>query len=48
MDNVIRSVLASASQGAAAIVTKLTDDLRDFVGNHPQQDDITLIVIRKK
>ena len=48
MDNVIRSVLASASQGAAGIVTKLTDDLRDFVGNHPQQDDITLIVIRKK
>jgi sigma-B regulation protein RsbU (phosphoserine phosphatase) len=48
MDNVIRSVLASASHGAAGIVTKLTDDLRDFVGNHPQQDDITLIVIRKK
>ena len=47
MDNVVRSILASASQGAAGILTKLTDDLHDFVGNHPQQDDITLIVIRK-
>jgi sigma-B regulation protein RsbU (phosphoserine phosphatase) len=48
MENVIRSVLTSASQGAAGIITKLTDDLREFVGSHPQQDDITLIVIRKK
>lgn len=48
MENVIRSILASASQGAAGIVTKLTDDLRNFAGTHPQQDDITLIVIRKK
>jgi len=48
MENVLRSILASASQGAAGILTKLTDDLRDFAGAHPQQDDITLIVIRKK
>ena len=48
MENVIRSVLTSAAQGAAGIITKLTDDLREFVGSHPQQDDITLIVIRKK
>ena len=48
MENVIRSILSSASQGAAGIVTKLTDDLRDFAGTHPQQDDITLLVIRKK
>jgi sigma-B regulation protein RsbU (phosphoserine phosphatase) len=48
MENVIRSILTSASQGAAGIITKLTDNLRDFVGGHPQQDDITLIVIRKK
>jgi serine phosphatase RsbU (regulator of sigma subunit) len=25
----------------------LIDDLRNFVGAHPQNDDITLIVIRK-
>ena len=48
MENVIRSILASASDGAAGIITKLTDDLRSFVGMHPQHDDITLIVIRKK
>ncbi len=48
MENVIRSILASASEGAARIVSKLTDDLQEFVGTHPQHDDITLIVIRKK
>ena len=31
-----------------AIITRLTDDLHTFVGSHPQHDDITLIVIRKK
>ncbi len=48
MENVYRSILASASEGANGIITKLTDDLRSFVGTHPQHDDITLIVIRKK
>lgn len=47
MVHVIKSIQASASEGAAAIVTRLTDDLRAFVGSHPQHDDITLIVIRK-
>jgi sigma-B regulation protein RsbU (phosphoserine phosphatase) len=48
MANVIKAIQASASDGAAGIITRLTDDLRAFVGNHPQHDDITLIVIRKK
>ena len=48
MANVIQAIQASAAAGAAGIITKLTDDLRAFVGNHPQHDDITLIVIRKK
>ena len=48
MENVIKSIQASASEGAAGMISKLTDDLRAFVGNHPQHDDITLIVIRKK
>jgi serine phosphatase RsbU (regulator of sigma subunit) len=26
----------------------LTDDLRAFIGPHPQNDDITLIAIRKR
>jgi serine phosphatase RsbU (regulator of sigma subunit) len=33
--------------GAPAIVTRLIDDVRNFVGSHPQNDDITLIAIRK-
>lgn len=47
MARVIESIQASASEGAAAIITRLTDDLREFVGAHPQTDDITMIVIRK-
>ncbi len=48
MENLVRAILASASDGAAAVITRLTDDLRTFVGSQPQHDDITLIVIRKK
>jgi sigma-B regulation protein RsbU (phosphoserine phosphatase) len=48
MENVIKSIQASAAEGAAAMITRLTDDLRAFVGTHPQNDDITLIAIRKK
>ena len=48
MANVIKAIQASASEGAAGIITRLTDDLRAFVGATPQHDDITLIVIRKK
>ncbi len=48
MDNVITSIQASAPEGAAAMITRLTDDLWTFVGARPQNDDITLIAIRKK
>ncbi len=48
MDNVIKSIQASAPEGAAAMITRLTDDLWTFVGARPQNDDITLIAIRKK
>ena len=44
----IQSIEASVHEGAAGIRKHLTDDLMDFIGNHPQNDDITLIVIRKK
>jgi phosphoserine phosphatase RsbU/P len=47
LERTIESVRASATTGAAAIVTRLIDDLRSFVGSHPQNDDITLIAIRK-
>jgi phosphoserine phosphatase RsbU/P len=48
LQRVIDSVLSSAKDGAAAIITRLTDDLRAFIGPHPQNDDITLIAIRKR
>ena len=40
-------VLLSAMNGAPAIVNRLIDDLRTFVGSQSQNDDITLIAIRK-
>ncbi len=48
MQRMSDSILASASEGSAAMIERLTADLRNFVGKHPQHDDITLIVIRKK
>ncbi|MFV0414975.1 MAG: PP2C family protein-serine/threonine phosphatase [Chthoniobacterales bacterium] len=36
-----------AAQGAATVVKHLTDDLKDFIGNSLQYDDITLIAICK-
>jgi phosphoserine phosphatase RsbU/P len=47
IDRMIQSVQASAAHGASAIITRLIDDVRNFVGAHPQNDDITLITIRK-
>ncbi|HWB61130.1 MAG TPA: GAF domain-containing SpoIIE family protein phosphatase [Chthoniobacteraceae bacterium] len=48
MKQMILSIQASAADGASAVVKRLTDDLRNFIGTYPQNDDITLIVIRKK
>ena len=47
MEKMIQAIQASAPEGASAIVKRLTDDLRNFSGAQPQNDDITLIVIRK-
>src|SRR5205085_4790566 len=47
LERTIASIKSSAKEGAQAIVTRLIDDLRNFVGSTPQNDDITLIVIRK-
>ncbi len=47
MEKMILAVQTSAPEGAPAIVKRLTDDLRNFSGAQPQNDDITLIVIRK-
>jgi sigma-B regulation protein RsbU (phosphoserine phosphatase) len=42
-----RAIQASAPEGAAAIVRRVAEEVRAFVGDHPQHDDITLIAIRK-
>ena len=47
LERTIEAVRASAKQGAQAIVERLIDDLRTFVGSTAQNDDITLIAIRK-
>jgi sigma-B regulation protein RsbU (phosphoserine phosphatase) len=46
-DRMIECVRTSAPEGAPAISTRIIDELRNFVGAQPQNDDITLIAIRK-
>ncbi len=46
-ERMIQAVQQAAPGGSPAIVKRLTDDLRGFIGAQPQADDITLIVIRK-
>jgi len=47
LDRMMHSVRASAKDGAQAIVRKIIEDVREFTGSVPQNDDITLIAIRK-
>ena len=47
LDRAMHSVQASATSGAPAIIARIIDDVRSFVGSTPQNDDITLIAIRK-
>jgi phosphoserine phosphatase RsbU/P len=47
IERMMQSVRASANDGAAATVRKIIEDVRDFTGSTPQNDDITLIAIRK-
>jgi sigma-B regulation protein RsbU (phosphoserine phosphatase) len=47
VDRMMQSVCASASDGAQAIVKRIIEDVREFTGSVPQNDDITLIAIRK-
>ena len=47
LDNVMQAIRESASDGPAAVLQRLTDDLQTFVAGHPQHDDITLIAISK-
>jgi phosphoserine phosphatase RsbU/P len=47
LDRMIQSVRASATDGAQTIVKRIIEDVRNFTGSSPQNDDITLIAIRK-
>ncbi|MEY2507751.1 MAG: hypothetical protein QOH01_2080 [Verrucomicrobiota bacterium] len=46
-ERMMECIRASAPDGAPAMITRLIDELRSFVGAQPQNDDITLIAIRK-
>src|SRR6516164_3624635 len=47
VDRLMQSVRASANAGAQAIVKRIIEDVREFTGSIPQNDDMTLIAIRK-
>ena len=47
LERTIEAVRASVTDGAQAIVKRVIDDVRNFTGSNPQNDDITLIAIRK-
>jgi sigma-B regulation protein RsbU (phosphoserine phosphatase) len=47
-ERLVRSLQTSATGSASHVIQRLTEDLKAFVGNHPQHDDITLIAIRKR
>jgi sigma-B regulation protein RsbU (phosphoserine phosphatase) len=47
VDRMRESVRASANDGAQTIVKRIIEDVRDFTGSVPQNDDMTLIAIRK-
>ena len=48
LEAMIRSLQASASEGAAGIIQRVTSDVKAFIGDQPPHDDITLITILKK
>jgi phosphoserine phosphatase RsbU/P len=43
----IEVIQGSADESAQAIVVQVTEKVRSFVGSQPQNDDITLVAIRK-
>lgn len=47
LPRLVQGLQASAPHGAASVVRFVADDVKNFVGVHPQHDDITLIAIAK-
>lgn len=48
MDRLKAVIAQSAPKGPAALVDHLIASVREFVGDHPQSDDITLIAIQRE
>jgi phosphoserine phosphatase RsbU/P len=48
LPRLMRALQSNAAKGATGIVKRLTEEVKNFAGNFPQHDDITLIAIRKK
>lgn len=48
LPRLVQGLQASAPLGAQQIIRRLKEDVRNFVGNYPQHDDITMIAIRKR
>lgn len=46
-ERLVRSLQESATGSTANVIRRITEDIRSFVGNFAQYDDITLIAIRK-
>jgi sigma-B regulation protein RsbU (phosphoserine phosphatase) len=48
MERMSEAFRTAASLGAEAVLTRMQDELRQFTGEGPQMDDITLVAIEKK
>ena len=48
LPRLVQGLQASAPHGAPGVIKRLTEDVKNFVGNFPQYDDITMIAIRKR
>jgi phosphoserine phosphatase RsbU/P len=48
LPRLVGALQSSAARGAPGIIMRLTEEVKNFAGNFPQHDDITLIAIRKR
>ncbi|GAB4166921.1 MAG: hypothetical protein Fur0032_04580 [Terrimicrobiaceae bacterium] len=47
LDRLVNALCAAAPYKSRDVVSRLTEDLRTFVGDYPKHDDVTVIAIRK-
>lgn len=48
MERMCESFRLAAPQGSEAVLARIQEELKDFTGEGPQMDDITLVVIEKR